>query len=399
MATGDENVIMKQPTSPFPLEETEPGDGQKLLGETKDVQSDKKKDVQFDVQKDVKPKVKPLSLPSDGIGSSTGSLSRSRSSTTLSPYPPKLRTFSGNENKGETTYDIWKYEVKMLMKDSGYTREQKDFAIRRSLTGPAARMIMYQGLDKSLLDILETLDSVYGNIENKEQLLEDFYSASQRDDEDVSAWSNRLEEIIGKGLERGVVKQSEVNSMLHGKLWMGLREDLKDVSGHKYDTIKDFNKLRIALRQIEKDHKKPTKPNTSKAAIASPYEDELSKLTGMVNQLTQTVTELQGQQQYQPRGQDQFRGNNFRGRPNYRASWNSRGWKYNGPSSRQQQSDASHPFQQQNPVSEGASGDNSQTVYCYRCKQPGHVQIGCRVRLDHVKRPLNFRKPGRRGQF
>lgn len=101
---------------------------------------------------------------------------------------------------------------------------------------------------------------------------------------------------FGKGLERGVVKQSEVNSMLHGKLWMGLRIDLKDVSGHKYDTIKDFNKLRIALRQIEKDHKKPTKPNTSKAAIASPYEDELSKLTGMVNQLTQTVTELQGQQ-------------------------------------------------------------------------------------------------------
>lgn len=74
--------------------------------------------------------------------------------------------------------------------------------------------------------------------------------------------------------------------------------------------------MRIALRQIEKDHKKPTKPNTSKAAIASPYEDELSKLTVMVNQLTQTVTERQGQQQYQPRGQDQFRGNNFRVRPN-----------------------------------------------------------------------------------
>lgn len=62
--------------------------------------------------------------------------------------------------------------------------------------------------------------------------------------------------------------------MLHGKLWIGLRDDLKDVSGHKYDTIEDFNKLQIALRQIEKGYKKPTKPNTSKAAIASPYEDE-----------------------------------------------------------------------------------------------------------------------------
>lgn len=90
MATGNEKVITKQTSSPFPPEETEPEHGQNKLGETKDVQSDKKKDVQFDVQKDVKPKVKPLSSPSDGIGSSTGSLSRSRSSTTLSPYPPDI---------------------------------------------------------------------------------------------------------------------------------------------------------------------------------------------------------------------------------------------------------------------------------------------------------------------
>lgn len=84
MATGDEKVIMTQPTSPFPPEETEPEGGQNKPGEAKDVQSDKKKDVHFDVQKDVKPKVKPLSLPSDGIGSSTGSLPRSRSLTSLS---------------------------------------------------------------------------------------------------------------------------------------------------------------------------------------------------------------------------------------------------------------------------------------------------------------------------
>lgn len=54
------------------------------------------------------------------------------------------------------------------MKDFGYIREQKDFVIRRFLIGFVIRMIMYQGLDKLLLDILEILDSVYGNIENKE---------------------------------------------------------------------------------------------------------------------------------------------------------------------------------------------------------------------------------------
>lgn len=73
--------------------------------------------------------------------------------------------------------------------------------------------------------------------------------------------------------------------MLYGKLWMGLREDLKDVSGYKYDIIKDFNKLWIVLRQIEKDYKKLIKLNMFKVVIVLLYEDELSKFIGMVNQL------------------------------------------------------------------------------------------------------------------
>jgi hypothetical protein len=38
--------------------------------------------------------------------------------------------------------------------------------------------------------------------------------------------------------------------MLHDILWNGLRKDLKDASGHKYDSIKDFDSLRVAIRQI-----------------------------------------------------------------------------------------------------------------------------------------------------
>lgn len=51
-------------------------------------------------------------------------------------------------------------------------------------------------------------------------------------------------------------------------LRMDLRNDLKETSGHKYDTIKDFNKLRIALRQLEKNYKNPTKDITAKSVIA-----------------------------------------------------------------------------------------------------------------------------------
>ena len=43
------------------------------------------------------------------------------------------------------------------------------------------------------------LDSAYGRADNKEQLFAEFYSTRQRDDENVTTWSNRLQDILGKG--------------------------------------------------------------------------------------------------------------------------------------------------------------------------------------------------------
>lgn len=53
-------------------------------------------------------------------------------STILLLYFLNVRNFSGGDNRRETAYNIWRCEVKMLMKESGYTKQQKDYAIRRS---------------------------------------------------------------------------------------------------------------------------------------------------------------------------------------------------------------------------------------------------------------------------
>lgn len=82
--------------------------------------------------------------------------------------------------------------------------------------------------------------------------------------------------------------------MLHVMLRMGLLDDLKDISGHKYDSIKDFNKL----RQLENDYKNRTKPITAKSAPSD--QDELLELKVKTTHC------------YMEKHQQKFRENNFR---------------------------------------------------------------------------------------
>ena len=379
-----------------------------------------------------------LTLPTDPPTSATGTIPKQRTYAmdtkpvvyTTSSQPPKLRSFSGGDNKGETPYDIWRYEVRMIQKDLSYSTTQKDLAIRRSLTGSAARMVMYQD-HKTIDDLLATLDSVYGNVDNKEQILAEFYSARQKDDEDVTTWSNRLQEILGRAVEKQLIMPKEVNNMIHNMLYTGLRPELKDVSGHKFDTIKDFNKLRVALRQLERDHmpKKSTgKPNTVKAAT-SVEPTNVEQLMGMVSQLTHTVAELQRQQQnfsnsYRP---NQTQGNyqpyhtQSSNQPNQRGNYNSGRGGYNRqpkqslnwqPQQRSQPNYQNLPQSNQDwnnqqvfqPTNQPTQQQyqrpprNQETVRCYRCGLEGHIQIGCRINLDHSQRDLNARKPLRRGR-
>lgn len=409
MATGidGEKAITTQPTSPItttapntvtaPITTTAPqkSEYEKMfltfqamgLNPKGDTPEELDKWIQnYIYSKDTKPiqPIHSLTLPN----TTPAAIPKKTVTSTLSPYPPKIRSFSGGDNKAEVSYDVWRYEVNITLKDPTYTREQKDFAIRRSLTGSAARMIIYQGLEKPIENLLETLDSVYGGVQSKEQLLAEFYGARQKEEEDITAWSARLEDILGKGLEKGIIKHTEMNTMLHSMLWTGLRQELKDITGYKYDTIKDYNKLRIALRQIEKDHipNRSSKPNIVKSATAANMSSELEELKGMVQQLSHKISSSQ-----QPQFSQTYRG----GYKNNRGK--SKDW-YTGP--RQQRNFNSSPednnqIQQQ----QATPSENKGEIICHRCRQPGHIAIGCRVKLDHSRVNLNSKKPIQRGRY
>jgi hypothetical protein len=94
----------------------------------------------YNIKKEQKPTVgHSLTLPTTTDDAAVRPKIKHQQATAICSYPPKVRVFSGGDNKIETPYDIWRYDVQMALMDPSYTKEQKEFAIRRSLTGSAAR--------------------------------------------------------------------------------------------------------------------------------------------------------------------------------------------------------------------------------------------------------------------
>lgn len=288
--------------------------------------------------------------------------------------PPKISVFSGTNNKGEASYDLWRYEVCSLLNDKLYDPDTVVYAVRRSLKGDAGMVAMHLGPSASVPDILRKLDSIYGGVENKEDLLGQFYRAKQSDGESVTKWSCRLEDLIGRAVEKGIVRPQDRNSMLHSMLWNGLRMELKDISGHKFDTIQDFDELRIALRQIERDHeeRKTVKPHPSKAAaVPDPMVQQFDEVKGLIQQLTTRMDGLE----------TRIDNRNDRGKDRY---------------SRRQNSNDQQQYRQKgrgtNTQNRPSAQQEKEIPKCYRCGQPGHLRRGC-VAILPKKDYLNRRKP------
>ena len=293
--------------------------------------------------------------------------------------PPRLPVFSG-DGKGDDAYDIWRYEVQCLMKES-HSPAVISQAIRRSLRGEAHRIIMRLGPNADTPRVLAKMESVYGAVDEQGMLLGNFYSARQKPDEDVSTWGCRLEDLLSKAIEKGQVQVESSGEMLRSMFWSGMQPRLKDISGHLYERHSDFDALRVAVRRLEQDLKRRREEDTAarkptgmvKMGIES---KEFTELKGMVNQLTTEVRELKrerGNSQPDPTGSFPKS-----------ATSNRQGGGY--------QYHSSSDHQERKPLDM-----DTRKVVCWRCGQEGHLQVGCRVRIDHLKRPLNYNRPASRG--
>ena len=211
--------------------------------------------------------------------------------------PPRLTSFSGGKQSNEIAYETWKYEVLNLLREPLHTKQEVESAVRKSLRGGASDTVRRLGLDVSINDILCKLDGVYGVVENTEDLLKQFYSASQTLDESVSAWGCRLEDLLDRAIHQNPIYQSQYG-MLKSIFWSGLLPQLKEASRHMKDSIPTFEMFLIEVRKIEGEKATIKQPVTTKAQLkavsseSSNINTELDQLKGLVSTMGHQVKEL-----------------------------------------------------------------------------------------------------------
>lgn len=204
---------------------------------------------------------------------------------------PRLPVFSGSDTKsGEVSFSLWAYEIQCLQTE-GVSEAMILQAIRRSLRGHAAEVLLHAGDKVSLKTLLDKMEVVFGDVGTSEAVLEAFFSAKQGNKESVALWGCRLEELLRQARKKGAVDACASDSMLRSKFWSGIANaNIKMALRHFCDTKPSFSELLRRARELEDEfrvtahiHQQGTDPVLSKL-------DEILKKT---SQMEARITSLE----------------------------------------------------------------------------------------------------------
>ena len=313
-----------------------------------------------------------------------------------SVYAPKLQIFTGAEDKKDTPYEAWKYEVETLIKEGVFSAHVIATSAKKSLRGEAAKIARRLGCDATVDDLIKKFDGIYGTVEDSNVLLSQFYSAMQLRDETVSAWGCRLEDLLDRALTSGLSMPGQsLNNMLRDQFWSGLHDHLKEPMRHQLAKLTDFDEFRVETRKIEREKSKfPQDHSTVKGKNSAQVKmitadntsrsPDFDELKGMVCQINTRLHDLESAVKTGKSSDSEKTKCNFS-----RSNWSQRGQGRGRPRGGHRDyhnwhSDKSnkvgHHSSQQ---SDAPQSSRHSEIRCFRCRQIGHVAIGCRADLSN----------------
>ena len=103
-------------------------------------------------------------------------------------------------------------------------------------------------------EILHKLDILFGEVSDNGMIMQEFFNAFQLPNECARSFGCPLESMIQNAIDCGYLERSAKNDLLRNKFWTSLSsEKLKSQTRHKYDSIRDYDRLLLEIRRVEKE--------------------------------------------------------------------------------------------------------------------------------------------------
>lgn len=255
---------------------------------------------QADQQSKDKVKTEPKA-DSEAIGGEEEGKGLKALSALIQVNPPRLPNFSGETNKGDVGFGQWKYEVECLNKDPSQKQSLLLQAIRRSVRGTAADVLLHLGETVSVNTIIDKFNVVFGDVLGSQQIMEKFYSAKQDQKESVATWGCRIEDLLDKAKRSGSVSEDETQKMLQEKLWSGLyNREMKAALRHHHDASMSYHELFRHARVIEAEFDSCSKSGKCNQLTEDKEKGEMTQILSELKKMNDRIAELENKSTRKP---------------------------------------------------------------------------------------------------
>ena len=207
---------------------------------------------------------------------------------------PHIPAFSGTEK--DCSFGRWKFEVECVAAEEKYTDSTKREAVRKSLRSPAADVLPRLGVNPSVTQIINKLESIHGIVLSGQALMEKFYKEEQGS-RSCAKWSTHLEDWIYQALCKKALPAESVPATLKHRFWSGLQNtDIKNALRHRLDIL-TFEEVVTEARAVEeelkpKDKSRSQQATSSDTSLLELLIKKLDKMESSFQTLNQEVQSL-----------------------------------------------------------------------------------------------------------